>query len=128
LTAALTAGNNPMMGFLRHVFGGHPMNSTPCPYTIEIVTDPVELAKAQEQRQRYERNYAWLEAHATEVFSHRGRCVCIAGQQLFVAETASEAWALGAAAHPEDNGMFVRYIPLERVPRIYANERLLVGL
>ena len=98
------------------------MDSTPCPYTIEIITDARKLSRASEQEQRYQRNRAWLEAHAGEVFnSYRGRCVCIAGESCFVADTPEEAWALGAAAHPEDEGMFIRFIPLEKVPRIYAS-------
>jgi hypothetical protein len=93
-----------------------------CPHTIEIVTDPGELARANEQDQRYQRNRAWLEAHAGEVFNrYRGRCICIAGEELFFADTAGEAWALGAAAHPDDTGMFVRYIPLEKLPQISAH-------
>jgi len=97
------------------------LDSMSCPYTLEIITDPAELAKSREQDERYQRNRTWLEAHATEVFRHRGQCVCIAGEELFVADTAEKAWALGAAAHPEDTGMFVRYIPREKVPRIYAD-------
>ncbi len=97
------------------------MASTPYPYTIKVITDPGELARSSEQQRRYQRNRAWLEAHAVEVFNrHRGRCICIAGEELFVADTAEEAWGLGAAAHPEDDGLFVRYIPLDKVPRIYA--------
>jgi hypothetical protein len=29
--------------------------------------------------------------------------------------------ALAKAAHPEDEGRFLRYIPREKVPRIYAH-------
>jgi hypothetical protein len=31
---------------------------------MEEVTDPVELAKARAQRKRFDRNAAWLQAHA----------------------------------------------------------------
>jgi len=90
------------------------------PIIMEEVTDPVELATAQAQRARFDRNIAWLKLHAAEVYSHRGKCICIAGDELFVADTPLAALALGAAAHPDDDGSFVQYIPLEKVFRIYA--------
>jgi hypothetical protein len=92
------------------------------PIVIEEVTDPVALAEARAQRGQFDRNSAWLQAHASEVYSkHRGKCICVAGQELFVADTAQEALARAAAAHPDDNGRFVHYIPKDRLPRIYAN-------
>ena len=89
---------------------------------MEEVTDPEELAQARAQRERFDRNSAWLQAHATEVFTrYPGKCICIAGEELFVADTPEEALALAKAAHPEDNGRFLRYIPREKVARIYAH-------
>lgn len=53
---------------------------------MEEVTDPEELAKAQRQRELFDRNSAWLQAHASEIYSkYRGKCICIAGEKLFVA-------------------------------------------
>ena len=89
--------------------------------TMHEETDPVEAAKARASRDRFELNYAWLEAHAAEVFSHRGKFICIAGQQLFVGDTVAEVVAQAKALHPEDDGRFTRYIPKTRGPRIYAN-------
>lgn len=92
------------------------------PIVMEEVTDPEELIKARGQRQRFDRNSAWLQAHAAEVYTrYRGKCVCVAGEELFVADTPEEAWALATAAHPEDDGSFIRYIPREKVARIYAH-------
>jgi hypothetical protein len=92
------------------------------PLVMEEVTDPEELAKARAQGARFDRNAAWLQAHATEVYTrHRGKCICIAGEELFVADTSEEAIARATAAHPEDDGRFFRYIPRERLARIYAN-------
>jgi len=89
---------------------------------MEEVTDPEELAKMQARRKRYERNAAWLQAHAAEVYTrHRGKCICIAGEELFVADTPEEVLALATAAHPEDDGRFLHYIPREKMARIYAN-------
>src|SRR5215208_717723 len=52
------------------------------------VTDPEELAQAQARHASYQLNVAWLRAHAAEVYRrHRGKCICIAGGELFVADT-----------------------------------------
>ena len=82
---------------------------------IEEVTDPVEIAAARAQRERSDRNAAFLEAHAKEIYArYRGKCVCIAGEELFVADTPEKAMALAKTAHPEDDRRFMRYIPKER--------------
>jgi hypothetical protein len=89
---------------------------------MEEVTDPVALAKARKRREQFRRNAAWLQAHASEIYPHhRGKCICIAGEELFVADTASGALAQATSAHPDDEGRFVHYIPKEKVPRIYAH-------
>ena len=89
---------------------------------MEEVTDPEELAQARAQREHFDRNSAWLQAHASEIYSrYRGKCICIAGEELFVADTPEEVLALATAAHPEDNGRFLRYIPREKAARIYAH-------
>ncbi len=92
------------------------------PVIMEEITDPEELAKARAQDERFERNWTWFSAHTSELYSeYRGKCICIAGEELFAADTPEEAIALATAAHPEDNGRFVHYIPLEKAARIYAN-------
>lgn len=89
---------------------------------MEEVTDPVELAAAHAQDERFERNWAWFEAHAAEIYVlHRGKCVCVAGEEFFVADTPKEALALAIAAHPEDDGCFTRIIPREKVARVYVD-------
>ncbi|MBI3801575.1 MAG: hypothetical protein HY268_31965 [Deltaproteobacteria bacterium] len=89
---------------------------------MEEVTDAEELAKARVRRARFDRNSAWLQAHAADVYArYRGKCICIAGEELFVADTPEEALALAVAAHPEDNGRFLRYLPREKAARIYAH-------
>jgi hypothetical protein len=94
----------------------------PYPVVMEEVTDPAELAKAQAQWERFDRNFAWLKAHAQEVYTrHRGKCICIAGEELFVADVPEEALALANKAHPEDNGFFLHDIPREKLARIYAS-------
>lgn len=101
----------------------------PTPLVIKEVTDPEELAKAKIQDERFERNWRWFEAHAAEAYTlHRGKCLCISGQELFVADTPAEVIALAKAAHPEDDGRFTRIIPKERTIRIYAHRWIVASV
>jgi hypothetical protein len=97
------------------------MNHQTPTITMREETDPVEIARARESRAKFELNYAWLEAHAAEVYCHRGKFYCICGQQAFVADTVEECVAEARAAHPDDDGRFTGYIPLKKLARIYAN-------
>jgi hypothetical protein len=83
--------------------------------------NPDEVAKAKAQLERYDRNWDWLEAHASEVYSHRGKVICVAGQELFVGDTVAEVVAKAKSAHPEDDGRLTRYVPVDKGPRIYAH-------
>lgn len=100
------------------------------PYPTLIVEEevsPEELATTLARRQRFMRNAAWLQAHAAEVYTrYRGKCLCIAGEELFVADTPEEVLALAIAAHPEDDGRLLRDIPREKLARIYADQRCVV--
>jgi hypothetical protein len=88
----------------------------------EEVLDPKELTKARAQDERYKRNFTWFQAHAAEIFTrYRGKCICIAGEELFVADTTEEAMAQAMAAHPNDDGSFIHYIPKQKVARIYVH-------
>jgi hypothetical protein len=87
---------------------------------MEEMTDTEELLKARARREQFDRNWAWFEADALAIYAkHRGKCLCIAGQELFVAPTPQEALAPARSAHPDDEGRFTRYIPRERTFRIY---------
>ena len=92
------------------------------PITMSEVTDPDEIVKARAQDERFARNSAWLQMHATEIYTqYRGKCICIAGEELFIADTPEEALRQARAAHPEEDGsILIRYIPREKVSRIYA--------
>ena len=95
------------------------MNQQSAAIDIEQVTSPNELAAAQRQREQFDRNSAWLQAQMSEVYArYRGKCICIAGEELFVADTAREAIAQAIAAHPEDDGWFTRYIPRDKAARV----------
>lgn len=92
------------------------------PVQLEVVTDAGELARSRKQDEQFDRNSDWLESHAAEVYPQcRGRHVCVAGQELFVAATAEQALDLAQAAHPDDEGILLRYIPCKKVTRIYAD-------
>src|SRR5690242_10364571 len=97
----------------------------PYPAIMEVVTDPEDIARWRARQERFTRNADWLQVHLSEVYSpeNRGRFVCIAGEEPFVADSAQEALALGEAAHPEDDGSFVRYIHRQRLTRFYATLR-----
>ena len=89
---------------------------------VTEVTNPDEIAQFQSRRERFNRNSAWLQAHIKEIYSrHRGKTIAVAGEELFVADTPDEAIALAETAHPEDDGSIVRYIPNNKLARIYAN-------
>jgi hypothetical protein len=95
---------------------------------MEIETDPVELAKARARWERFDQNWACLQAHVPQVYEgNRGKTLCIAGQELFVADTVEEALAQAKAAHPDDDGCFTLYIPRERMARIYAHTGRMVS-
>jgi hypothetical protein len=98
------------------------MNTQPPQIEMEVVTDPKAIAEAQAQDARYKRNLAWLNSHFTDVYStHRGKCICVAGEELFVADSPRTVFEMAQKAHPEDNGRIIRYIPLDKMDRIYAN-------
>ena len=95
---------------------------------MEEVTDPEEIAQARQQDDRFKRNLAWLNTHAAEIYPHhRGQYICIAGEELFVSDTALGALALARAAHPDDDGYFLHYIPREKAARIYADDRTMAA-
>ena len=60
---------------------------------MEEVTDPGELNKARVQDERFERNFAWFQAHAKEIFAqNRGKYIGIAGQRPFTSDTPDEVF------------------------------------
>jgi hypothetical protein len=94
------------------------------PVVMTVVTDPAEVAAFNARMAKFDRNIDWLQAHASEVYTrHRGRFICIAGQELFVADTGEEALAKARAAHPDDDGLYLHYIPKQKLDRIYAHRR-----
>jgi hypothetical protein len=98
-------------------------------YELDLDAHRAVIARARAQRERADRNAAWLQTHAASIYSqHRGRHICIAGEELFVGDSAEDALALARAAHPEDDGRILRYIPRQKVARVYANPRRMVSV
>jgi hypothetical protein len=93
------------------------------PIVMQEANDPQVIDETRARRERFDRNSAWLQTHAKEVYTrHRGKCICIAGEELFVADTPEEVLARARAAHPEEDGsILIRYIPSQKMARIYAN-------
>ena len=96
------------------------------------VTDPVELAKGGRKGwEQADRNSAWLQAHVPEIYSqHRGKCICVAGGEPFVADTPEEVFARAKASATRKTKVFSD--PLhpesEKRPRIYATFRTVASL
>jgi hypothetical protein len=86
---------------------------------------PEELAEYRARQEQFDKNLAWLQSNASEVYSHRGKFLCIAGQELFVGDSVEDVVTRAKAAHPDDHGRFTRYIPLKRAVRIYAHRRIM---
>ena len=113
----------------RIYIGDEVVSAKDSPIVVTVVTDPGELAKAREQDEHFEKNWAWFTERAQEIYkTHRGKCLCVAGQELFVGDTPKEGLAKAIAAHPNDNGRFTRIIPLVKADRIYAHSRIVVPL
>lgn len=92
-------------------------------FIIEEVTDPVAIARHRAQDERARRNSEWLQAHWPELVPlARGRHLAVAGQEAFIADTPEEALARARAAHPDDDGVLIKYVRPGRGPRIYAHQ------
>lgn len=91
---------------------------------MRLIPGAADESAAAARSAQADRNYAWWQAHSSEMFgnpAHRGKCVCIAGGELFVADTPGEVMQMALSAHPQDCGKIVHYIPKDKAPRIYAN-------
>jgi hypothetical protein len=75
---------------------------------IDDVVDPEEIRAAQARWAAFDRNSDWLQANIAEVYgNHRGKHICIAGQEVFAADSVNEAIVRATAAHPGDEGWLV---------------------
>jgi hypothetical protein len=89
---------------------------------------PEEWAAMEVRRDHFLRNWKWFQGHAVEIGEkYPGKHIVVAGGELFVGDTFRAARDRAAAAHPDDQGVFFRYIPADRGPRLYAHLRRLGG-
>ena len=97
------------------------------PLTMTTV-EAADISNADRARMRSaDLNHAWFDARAAEIYeANRGKWICVAGQQLFSADTHAEVTALAEAAHPEEVGSFTRYVRRKEEIRTHVNFRLVV--
>src|SRR5438874_6907720 len=100
---------------------------------IEMIVDapmsPEDLARFRKQMEQFRKNLDWYEGHALEIGrQYAGKFICVAGQQVFSADTSKEARAKGRAAHPEDDGAFGEYVRVEKGPIVYAPRRSMASV
>lgn len=87
---------------------------------MEVETDPAVCAEVAARFEQCQQNVRWLEEHAMDAYSNRGKYICVSRQQIFVADTPEQAILAAKNAHPHDDGRFTLYIPVDKAPRIYA--------
>jgi hypothetical protein len=97
----------------------------PSPEIMEWEPTPDERATALAEQEEFRKNTRWFSAHAKEIRDqHPGKYICVAGQELFVADDAGEVYAQARAAHPiPGGGFFTIRISEQRGLKIYANRR-----
>jgi hypothetical protein len=90
--------------------------------TVTAIDEPVEAARVRAAHEQADRNMDWLQDHWADLLPQvLGKYLAVAGQEAFVADTPGEAVRQAQAAHPDDQGMFVRYVRPGQGPRIYGN-------
>ena len=100
------------------------MNDPSSPIVDEPPANPVEIAKALEQRESFRRNLNWFEPRAAQIYdANRGKCICIAGEEVFVADSMQDSLRQARDAHPDDQGYLLLSVPMEKAIRIYASRR-----
>ncbi|VTU02739.1 Uncharacterized protein OS=Candidatus Entotheonella sp. TSY2 GN=ETSY2_51570 PE=4 SV=1 [Gemmataceae bacterium] len=89
----------------------------------QVELSPAEQTEAAARRATYLANAAWASRHAALIGrTCAGRFVCIAGGELFVADTPAEAHALAGTAHPDEVGAtYSTRVPDQQRPKIYAH-------
>ncbi len=87
--------------------------------TLEEVTDPAEIERARAQWAQSDANWDWLRSRLVELaVGNRGRYLCVAGRQAFIADTPVEARRLAREAHPYDKGIISHYFRPSTLPVI----------
>lgn len=90
-----------------------------------IIEDHPMTEEMAQSFEKARRNLLWFNDHVQELEvykRYRGRYVASAGGELFVADTPEEVRRLAREKHPDDLP-HIRYIPREKLDRIYACQR-----
>lgn len=94
------------------------------PLVMEVITDPEEIARSRARQAKWVRNWECLQANLHKIGPGLpGKTVCFAGGEIFVGDTVHEVVAKAQAAHPDDDGRILHYIPKHKGIRIYAHSR-----
>ena len=98
-------------------------------FIIEEINDPVANAPFHAQREQFRKNSRWLSAHWADVLPRAlGKYVAVAGQEAFIHDDPLEAERLASEAHPEDRGVFCKYVNPQKGRRMYGNFGRMEGL
>jgi hypothetical protein len=90
-------------------------------FIIEVIDDPESNARFAERMDQFRKNADWLHSHWSDVLPQaNGKFVAVAGQQAYIADDPVEARRMAIAAHPHDQGVYVKYVNPFRGPRIYG--------
>lgn len=93
-------------------------------FTIEIIDDPEFNARFHARLAQFKKNSDWLSAHWGDVLPQAsGRFIAVAGQEPFIADDPLEAERMASVAHPEDEGVYVKYVDPRKGIRLYGNRR-----
>ena len=97
--------------------------SEPLHEVSEMAVTPEGQAKSLADQEEFRRNIEWFGARAKEIRdAHSGKCICVAGQELFVGDQPREVYARALEAHgPLAGGFLTMYLSKLRGPRIYAS-------
>src|SRR5262245_14438764 len=84
------------------------------PSHFEVVTDPDEIEQIRQQHEQAKLNIDWLHTHWHEVLPQAfGKYVAVAGQTAFIGDDPVETRARAVAAHPDDVGVYLHYVPAD---------------
>jgi hypothetical protein len=91
-------------------------------FVIEEITDPELVARHRIGAEQFRRNSEWLQSHWADLIpAVFGKHLAVAGQEAFIGDDLDDVIARAKAAHPDDAGMYVRYVRPPIGPRIYGN-------
>jgi hypothetical protein len=92
-------------------------------FVIEEVTEsPESAARRRATDDQFRRNSEWLQTHWGDLIPQvYGKHLAVAGQEAFFGDDLDDVITRAKSAHPEDAGMYVRYVRHPIGPRIYGN-------